>query len=368
MEAKKENLRLVVTDNFWEMGKKVDSHLKLMRGKNPEDTYLIPVDLVRFASGEGKAVLQESVRDKDVYLLTDIMNYSGTYKMRGLVNHKSPDDNFMDLVRTISAMDGAEASLKVIMPFLYEGRQHKKRGRESKDCSQMLHILEFLGIDSIITFDAHDPSMTNALNGCPFDNLYPTESILSEFFKNEGNLNNLIIIAPDGGAVERASFYADILGAEIGWYDKKRNRDKVVDGTNPIKSHRYIGDDVTGKNVIVVDDMIASGQSMLDVAKDMTERGAKNVYLIASYALFSDGKKNLDAYNEAHEKGYFKRCYASNLTYVPEELKETEWFRTGDSSKDVAELIDRLNRHESISPLLDSKSRVLQKVNSLRTN
>ena len=295
------------------------------------------------------------------------MNHSCTYEMHGYLNHKSPDDHYQDLKRVISAMDGAEDKLTVIMPFIYEGRQHKRKGRESKDCSLMLQELESLGVDSFITFDAHDPSIRNSLHSCSFDSIYPTYSILKEFIENEPiELNNFLVASPDMGAIERAKCYAEMLNTPFGFCYKRRDMTRVVNGKNPIIAHEYLGTSVEGKNVIVVDDMIASGQSMLEVAEQLKERGAANIYLIASFALFSDGQKSIDAFNEAYQNGVFKRCYTSNLCYIPEEARKQEWLKTGDNSKYVAKLIDTLNKHESISPLLDSKSKILTKVRDLR--
>lgn len=231
----------------------------------------------------------------------------------------------------------------------------------------MLQELESLGVDSFITFDAHDPSIRNSLHSCSFDSIYPTYSILKEFIENEPiELNNFLVASPDMGAIERAKCYAEMLNTPFGFCYKRRDMTRVVNGKNPIIAHEYLGTSVEGKNVIVVDDMIASGQSMLEVAEQLKDRGAANIYLIASFALFSDGQKSVDAFNEAYQKGTFKRCYTSNLCYIPEEARKQEWLKTGDNSKYVAKLIDTLNKHESISPLLDSKSKILTKVRDLR--
>lgn len=364
MEIKTKNLRLIVMDNFKEFGKKVDGHLKIMNNiDDPNFTFTVPVKITRFASGEGKAEIMETIRAQDVYILTDVMNYSCTYKMHGFTNHKSPDDHYQELKRVISAMDGAESNLKVIMPFLYEGRQHKRKGRESKDCSMMLHELEYLGVDSFITFDAHDPSIRNALHNCSFDSIYPTYSILKEFIEDEQiDFDNLLVVSPDTGAVDRAIYYAEMLGTDVGIYHKRRDMSRVINGKNPIVAHEYLGAPVENKNVIVVDDMIASGQSILEVAEQLKKRGASRIYLISSFALFSDGEKSIEAFDDAYEKGIFTKCYTSNLCYMPKEVLEKDWLMVGDCSKYVAKLIDTLNKHESISPLLDSKQKILTKV------
>lgn len=364
----KYNLRLIVMDNFMDFGKKVDEHLKKMRGINDEDfSFIVPVRMSRFASGEAKAEILESIRAKDVFILTDVMNHSCTYKMHGFINHKSPDDHFQDLKRVISAMDGGAESIRVIMPFLYESRQHKRKGRESMDSSMALHELENMDVNSIITFDAHDPNIRNALQHCSFDNLYPTYSILKDFIENEKiDFEDLLVVSPDTGAVDRAIYYADMLGTDVGIYHKRRDYSKVVDGKNPIVAHEYMGANVKGKHVIIVDDMIASGQSMLDVAEQLKSRGAKNIYLIASFALFSDGKKSIDAFNEAYKKKIFTKCYSSNLSYVPNEAKEQKWFYLADCSKYLSKLIDTLNNHESISPLLNNKEKIISKISEIK--
>lgn len=355
-------------DNFLEFGKKVDEHLKKMYRITDDDfTFIVPIRLSRFASGEAKAEILESIRAKDVFILTDVMNHSCTYKMHGFINHKSPDDHFQDLKRLISAMDGGAASIHIIMPFLYESRQHKRKGRESMDSSLALHELENMDVNSIITFDAHDPNIRNALQHCSFDNVYPTYSILKDFVENEKiDFDNLLVVSPDTGAVDRAIYYADMLGTDVGIYHKRRDYSQVVDGKNPIVAHEYMGAEVKGKHVIIVDDMIASGQSILDVAEELKSRGTKNIYLIASFALFSDGKKSIDAFNEAYKKKIFTKYYSSNLTYVSDEVKSQEWFELADCSKYLSKLISTLSNQESISPLLNSKEKILAKISEVK--
>lgn len=368
MKLEKNNLRLIVMDNCLEFGKKVDDHLKKMKGiKDKEFSFIVPIKLPRFASGEAKAEILESIRAKDVFIITDVMNHSCTYKMHGFVNHKSPDDHFQDLKRIISAMDGGAASIRVIMPFLYESRQHKRKGRESMDSSMALHELENMDVNSIITFDAHDPNIRNALQHCSFDNLYPTYSILKDFIEIEKiDFEDLLVVSPDTGAVDRAIYYADMLGTDVGIYHKRRDYSKVVDGKNPIVAHEYMGADVKNKHVIIVDDMIASGQSMLDVAEQLKARGAKNIYLIASFALFSDGEKSIKAFNGAYNKNIFTKCYSSNLSYVSDEVRKQEWFHLADCSKYLSKLISTLSEHESISPLLNSKEKILSKIAEIK--
>ena len=253
------------------------------------------------------------------------------------------------------------------MPFLYESRQHKRKARESTDCSLMLHELEFLGVKGIITCDAHDPGVRNALLHCSFDNVYLTHSILNQFIDCENiDYSKLIIVAPDTGASDRAEYYANILGSNIGQFNKRRDYTRVVNGKNPIVAHEYIGTDVNGKSAIVVDDMISSGQSMLEVAEQLKERGASEIYLIASFSLFSDGQKSVNLFQDAYERGIFNKLYTTNLSYVPEEIKKLEWFKEVDCSYHISQIIDALNTHESISPLLNGKEKILQKVNTVK--
>ena len=237
------------------------------------------------------------------------------------------------------------------------------------DCSLMLHELERMGTRSIITIDAHDPTIRNAIEDTSFDSVFPTYSILNEFIETEDlDFDKLFVVSPDTGAVDRAVFYANMLGTDVGIYHKRRDYSQVVDGKNPIVAHHYMGAPVEGKDVLIVDDMIASGQSILEVAEEMKERGASKVYLSASFALFSDGEKSIDAFNEAYEKGIFDRLYATNLNYVPEETKSLPWFHQADCSKYIAKIIDNLNNRQPISPLLDSKEKILAKIKQAKTS
>lgn len=370
MEIVTDNLKLIVMDNFLEFGKKVDQHLKLMNGK-PLDgsfSYMVPVELPRFSNGESKAVIKETVRDQDVYILSDVGNYSCTYKMYGFTNHKSTDDHFQDIKRVISACNGSPSRISTIMPLLPYSRQHKKQSRESLDCSMALKELENMKVKRIIAFDAHNKdACDNAVSSyTTFENPYPTYSILSKFIENENiDYENLLVISPDNGALSRARYYASLLGTDVGLFNKRRDYSKIVDGKNPIVEHKYLGDDVRGKNVIIIDDMIASGGSILEVAQRLKERGADKIYLITSYALFTDGQKSITAFQEFYEKGYFNKLYTSNLSYVPEYIQTLDWFCQADCSKYMAKFINALNHHESITPLLDRQiqhEKILQKI------
>lgn len=370
MEIVTDNLKLIVMDNFLEFGKKVDYHLKLMNGK-PLDgsfSYMVPVDLPRFSNGESKAVIKETVRAKDVYILSDVGNYSCTYQMYGFTNHKSTDDHFQDIKRVISACNGSPDKLSVIMPLLPYSRQHKKQSRESLDCSMGLKELENMRVNQIISFDAHNKeTCDNAISSyTTFENPYPTYSILNKFIDNEDiDYSNLLVVSPDGGAFDRARYYANLLGTDVGVFHKRRDFSKIVNGKNPIVEHKYLGEDVNGKNIIIVDDMIASGGSIIDVAKRLKENGANSIYLITSYALFTEGQKSVSAFQEAYERGYFTKLYTTNLSYIPEYIQSLDWVYQADCSKYMAKIINCLNSHESISPLLDrsiQQEKILQKI------
>ncbi len=366
MEVVTNNLKLIVMDNFADFGKKVDDHLKLMKGvEDKKFSYIIPTAVPRFSNGEAKGLLYETVRAQDVFILSDIQNYSCTYEMHGFTNHKSPDDHFQDIKRMISACNGSPSRISVVTPSLYGARQHKKKDRESLDCSLGLKELENLGVKQIIAFDVHNKdACDNAVSPTTiFENPYSTYSILRTFIDNEEiDYQNLLVISPDTGAVDRARYYADMLKTDIGIFYKRRDFSKIVNGKNPIVAHEYLGKPVQGKTVLIVDDLISSGQSMLEVAKDLKKWGAEQIYLTATFAFFSDGKPNIDAFQEAYEQGLFHRLYTTNLTYVPEEVKQREWFQEVDCSKYMAKIIYTLNSHGSIAPLLNGKEKILQKI------
>ncbi len=366
MKAVTDNLKLIVMDNFLEFGDKVNMHLKKMRGIEDKNfSYMVPNLITRFSSGEGKGQLLDSVREQDLYILSDVGNYSCTYKMHGLTTYKSPDDHFQDLKRVISACDGNARNISVVMPYLYESRQHKKKGRESLDLSIALKELENLGVNRIITFDAHNKdACDNAIKPTTaFENPYPTYSILSAFIKDEDiDFSNLFIISPDTGAVDRARYYADMLTCDVGIFYKRRDFSRIENGKNPIVAHEYLGKDVKGKNVIVVDDMISSGVSMIEVAEKLKEKQAARVYLFASFALFSNGEESVKLFEEAYQKGLFYKLYTTNLTYVEPKVKQLKWFREVDCSKYMAKIINTLNKQEPMTPLLNGKEKILKKI------
>lgn len=351
-----DDLRLIVLSNIKEFGRKVNNHLQELRGETK--SYLVSIDEVRFNNGEAKIKINETIRNKDVYIISDIGNHSITYEMFGYQNHMGPDEHFADIKRIISAIRGQASSITVVMPLLYESRQHKRKGRESLDCAIALQELQTLGVKTIITFDVHDPNIQNAIPCLSFENFYPTHTILESFIEKEKlNYDNVLVVSPDTGAMDRAIYYANMLNTDVGMFYKRRDLSKIVDGKNPIVAHEYMGKDVKDKNVIVVDDMIASGGSMLEVAQELKKRGASKVYLIATFALFTSG---LEKFNKAYKDGLFDMLYATNLTYINPKLKKQKWFYDVDCSRFLSRIINVLNRHKSITPLLNGKEEIVK--------
>lgn len=348
------NLRLIVLSNFNEMGIKVNEHLQKFYECNKN--FIVPIEEVRFSNGEGKVVINDSIREKDVYILSDVGNYSCTYNMFGFENHKSADDHFQDIKRVIYAIKGQAEHIHVITPLLYESRQHRRKGRESLDCALGLKDLANLNVKDIVTFDAHDVGMQNAVPLTSFENFYPTMTILNTFITNEDiDLNNLLIVSPDIGAVARARSYAEIFSTNVGMFYKRRDLTKVINGKNPIVEHKYIGEEVKDKNIIVVDDMIASGDSMIEVAKSLKDLGANKIYLIATFSMFTNG---IDNFKKAYSEGLFEKVYSTNLSYVKEEYNKEKWFVKVDCSKQIAKIIEHLNKKLPLTELLDDRKKI----------
>ncbi len=353
-----DNLRLIVLDNCKELGEKVNDYINKFRGT--DTNYIVPIEEIRFNNGEGKLTIKSSIRDKDIYIISDIGNYSCTYEMFGFTNHKSPDDHFQDIKRVFYAIRGHSNSVSVITPLLYESRQHRRKSRESLDCAIGLQDLVRLGVKNIITFDAHDVGIHNAIPTSCFENFYCTNYIINDLIDHENiDFKNILVISPDTGAVDRARIYADILRTNVGMFYKRRDLTKVVNGKNPIIEHKYIGDDVKGKNVLIVDDMIASGDSVIEVARDLKKIGAENVYVTATFALFTSG---IDKIRKAYEEGIINRVYTTNLTYMREEYKCEQWLKVVDCSKMIANIIDTLNKGQSLSPILNDRDEILSKL------
>lgn len=358
-----DTLRLIVLENIKEFGDLVNNHINEIRRTNKN--YIVPINTPRFNNGEGKAQILDSIRGKDVYIMSDIGNNSITYESHGYTMHMSPDEHNQDIKRIIGAMTGHAESIKVIMPLLYGSRQDKRESRESLDCAINLQELERLGVNEIITFDVHNQGVQNAVPLLPFSNLFPTKTALYDFIVNENiDLNNLVVVGPDTGATKRANFYANMLQCPLGLFYKGRDYSQIVDGHNPIKVHKYIGEDVKDKFILIVDDMIDSGGSILDTARIMKEKGASKVYLMVTFSFFSKG---IEIFDKAHKAGYFDKVYSTNVSYIKESVQNKAWFHSVDCSKDLALVIDTLNKKQSISSLMNGKAE-LAKTLSLRRN
>lgn len=323
------------------------------------DSFVASADTIRFADGEGKCVLHESMRGHDVYILCDLFNYGVTYKMYGVEQRMSPDDHYQDLKRIIGAIGGKARRISVVMPMIYEGRQDKRSGRESLDCAISLQELVRMGVTNIITFDVHNGGVMNAIPYHGFENVHPTYQMLKALVKKVPDISitsdELVMFSPDEGGMARCVYYSSILGLDLSMFYKRRDYTRVVNGKNPIVAHEYLGGDIRGKDVIVVDDIIASGESMMDVARKIREMGARRVFLFASFGLFCEGLEKID---EAYENGYFDYLFTTNLVYRSPELLSRKWFVEVNLTKYVALLIDTLNHDRSISRLLSNAEKI----------
>lgn len=323
------------------------------------DSYKINISNPRFGSGEGKAVINDTVRGYDLYIVTDCFNYSVTYKMYGMTVPKSPDDHYADLKRVISAASSKAKRISVIMPMLYEGRQHKRSSRESLDCAMALQELVHLGVENIITFDAHDQRVQNAIPHKSFENVMPAYQMIKAIVNNVDDLkidkDHLMVISPDEGAMHRCIFFATQLGVNLGMFYKRRDYTKVVNGRNPIVEHQYLGDSVNGKDIIIVDDMISSGESMLEVARKLKDLGAKRIFVCTTFGLFANG---LEVFDEAYKNGVFAKVFTTNGVYQPPELLARDWYQSVELSKYIAYFLDTLNHDMSVSSLLDSSEKI----------
>ncbi|MBR6275217.1 MAG: ribose-phosphate pyrophosphokinase [Lachnospiraceae bacterium] len=367
------SLGIIAMDSCKALGDKVNSYIASWRknrkskySDEPEyhnyqrDSYLIDINCPRFGTGEAKCVIKESVRGKDIFILLDVCNYSMKYTVCGHENHYSPDDHYQDLKRVIAAISGKARRITVIMPFLYESRQHKRSARESLDCAIALQELIAMGVDSIVTFDAHDPRVQNAIPFNSFENVQPAYQFIKALIKNVPDLKldnsrNLMIISPDEGAMGRAVYFATVLGADMGMFYKRRDYTRIVDGRNPIVAHEFLGTDVDGKDVIILDDMISSGESMIDTARELKKRNAGRIFVCTTFGIFTNG---LDKFDKAFEEGIIYRVVSTNLIYQTPELLSREWYISADMSKYIALLIDALNHDASISEYLSPTERI----------
>lgn len=361
-------LGLIVLESCKEIGETIDYSLTAKRNYDinesgseqlMEDTHRIKIKEIRFSNGEGKVVIEESVRGRDIFILCDVGNYSCTYQMYGFTNHKGPDEHFQDIKRVVSALNGRAKRVTVIMPLLYESRQHRRKYRESLDCAQAMQELQTLGVHSIITFDVHDPNVQNAIPLVAFNNIYPTFNIVKKMFEVDNNLllnnHDLVIISPDTGAMDRSIYYSSILGVDVGMFYKRRDYSKVVAGKNPIVQHEYMGRDVAGLDVLIVDDMIASGESVFEIAVELKKRQAKRIFVATTFALFTEGIRKFEKY---HNEGVIEKVFSTNLTYIPPTALQAKWFEQVDMSSFIADIVDHINRDASIEPLINDASNI----------
>ena len=365
-------LGLIPLKSCTELGDKVNAYLVDWRRERESehkstiafsgyqrDSYIINAVTPRFGTGEGKGLVTESIRGDDLYIMVDICNYSLTYSLFGMTNHMSPDDHFQDLKRVIAAAAGKAHRINVIMPFLYESRQHKRTGRESLDCAWALRELVDMGVENIITFDAHDPRVQNAIPLKGFETVQPIYQFIKHLLKHEKELQidseHMMVISPDEGGMNRAVFFANVLGLDLGMFYKRRDYTKIVNGRNPIVAHEFLGTSVEGKDVIIVDDMISSGESLLDVAKELKRRKARKVFACATFGLFTNG---LDKFDEYYENGLIDRVLTTNLVYQTPELLSRPYYIDVDMSKYIALIIDNLNHDSSLSELLNPTKRI----------
>ncbi|MBP3920249.1 MAG: ribose-phosphate diphosphokinase [Bacilli bacterium] len=362
MEKNKEKLKLMVLKSALEMGQKVDEHLKSMY--ETSNSFIVPTNEPWFDDGHGKVELLDSIRDKDVFIFTDIGNYSLEYKMHGFINHTSPNDLASQLKDTIGACKCHTDNISIVMPLLYNGRQHRQINREPLSCATYLKELDvYPSIKRIITFDAHDEGVRQALSSTEFDNFFATNNISEDFINNTPaeQLKNLIFVAPDFGAMGRMNFYLNSFNSEFitkdaGSFYKRRDYNRVIDGKNPIIEHSYSGNsNIAGTTAIVVDDMISSGSSMFDVIKELKKRGVCHIYIMVTYALFTKG---IEQFKQYYAQGMFDGIYTTNLSYIKAEFKNEPWLYVSDCSNYIANIIYRLHNNESISPLLRDKSHI----------
>ena len=375
-------LALMPLDSIQPLGQRVDEYLSTWRTQREsdhketiafngyqKDSYIVQAKVSRFGSGEAKANILETVRGVDLYLMVDVMNYSQTYSLFGQVNHMSPDDHYSDLKRVIAATTGKAKRINVIMPFMYESRQHKRTGRESLDCAMMLQELHAMGVENFITFDAHDPRVMNAIPQDSFDNISCSYQFIKAILAHVEDLdidkNHMMIISPDEGGMGRAIYYANVLGIDMGMFYKRRDYSKVVNGRNPIVAHEFLGADVEGKDVFIIDDMISSGESLIDTAKELKERKARRVFACCTFGLFTSGFNKFD---QAYANGTLNGVFTTNLIYQQPELLTKPWYISVDMAKYIALIIDNLNHDMSISSILDSSQKINDKVAAYRTH
>lgn len=354
-------LGIIAMDSFSEMGNKISSYLTNWAKESGlgDNNYMIDVSCPRFASGDGKGIIRQTIRGKDLFILIDVGNYSCKYKLFDNINSMSPDDHFEDLKRIIQAAGGKAHRINVIMPILYGGRQHRRSYRESLDCAVAMQELEAMGVSNILTFDAHDPRVMNAVPLMGFDNVIPSYQVLKAMFKNLNDLtidkDHFMVVSPDEGAINRNMYYASVLGVDLGMFYKRRDYSVIINGRNPIVAHEYMGNDVSGKDIFIADDIISSGESVLDIAHELKKRNARKIYAYATYAIFTNG---LETFDKAYEEGIIDGVFGTNLTYRTPQLLQREWFNEVDVSKYIAYFIAALNHDMSIEKVIDPAKKI----------
>ena len=353
------DLALISMRGCEDISAQVDYYLKQWRNIPEDESFVVSAHCPRFGTGEAKAVLNHTARGLDVYIICDCFNYNVTYKMYGQTVPMSPDDHFQDLKRVIAALGGKARRITVIMPMLYEGRQHRRTARESMDCAMALQELVAMGVKNIITFDAHDPRVNNAIPLDGFDNVQAAYQMIKALLKTVPDIkldkDHTMIVSPDEGGMGRCIYYSSVLGLDLGMFYKRRNYSIIVNGRNPIEAHEFLGNDITGKDLILVDDMISSGESMLDIAAKLKEKGAGRIFIFSTFGLFVEG---LDKFDEYYKSGKIDKIFTTNLIYQPKELLEREWYCSVNMSKYIAMLVETLNYDNSISKLLDPVDRI----------
>lgn len=361
------DIGLIILNGYKDRAQDINKYIAKLAG-DPDKNYIIDISSPRFSNGESKVQINETVRNKDIYIIADIGNYNCTYKLYNFINHMGPDEHFMDIISTISAISGKARRITLVMPLMYASRQHRRNGRESLNCAMALRFLESLGVNNIITFDVHDPEIQNTIPTGSFDSIFPIYAILKEFItnnKNEISKEKMIVISPDTGAINRAKKYASVLGLDLGLFYKRRDYTKIVDGKNPIVQHEYIGPDIKNKNILIIDDMLSSGESVLDIAQSLKQKGCKNVYVITTFAFFTNG---LETFDEAFNDGLIHSVYSTNASYVSDELKNKKWFYEINLSKFIGKIIYTLNNNQSLGEIIEPAEKLNSLLSSLKTN
>lgn len=361
-------LGIISLEGATELSNKINNHLVNWMKKSDDETensFIVKSSCPRFSTGDGKAIIYETVRGKDLYIIIDVGNYNCKYKLFGQDTPMSPDDHFQDLKRIISAASGKAHRITVIMPILYGGRQHRRNYRESLDCALALQELQNMGVTNVVTFDAHDPRVQNAVPLMGFDNVFPTYQVLKALLKKHKDLkldrDNIMVVSPDEGALNRNIYYASVLGVDIGLFYKRRDYSRIINGRNPIIAHEYLGASVEGKDIFIADDIISSGESVLDIAYELKKRKANRIFASATYALFTDG---IDSFNDAYNEGIISGVLGTNLTYRREELLNAEWYMDVDVSKYISYIIASINHDMSTSALLSPHEKIKQLLNA----